>query len=153
MKREVIVRRAFPCGQALAGVAIVWMLGATFMADPRTMRILGESGVDIARRRPHAEDRRRHQARLVMRDFIGMIAAVLIGACVVAAVRSGNEINGRPSATRAVDDLASRKCTQRRWIDPWGMSYAVYCGNGINLAQSFGPDRIANTTDDIWSNR
>lgn len=57
------------------------------------------------------------------------------------------------SARFAVADLANGPCNHHRWIDPWGMPFVVYCGEHSNVAQSFGPDLIPNTSDDIWSNR
>lgn len=81
------------------------------------------------------------------------VLALVVTCCCAIGTTKRPSRSAVPSAMRAVDDLARRKCTQRRWIDPWGMSYAVYCGHGINIAQSFGPDRIPNTSDDIWSNR
>jgi hypothetical protein len=36
-------------------------------------------------------------------------------------------------------------------LDPWGREYNFTCGGGKLYLVSYGPDRTANTADDIWS--
>lgn len=92
-------------------------------------------------------------------SVLGLILGVMVpcmSAVIIAGAHAADQLDSfyrRRTALNAVNDLAHRPCTEHRWIDPWGMSYAVYCSDAGNIAQSFGPDRIPNTSDDIWSNQ